>query len=190
VEYAVSPHIRSRIVVVLNQGVYSVTEIADIIREPLNNVGNHIHELLEAGSIEIAETKKVRNFSQHYLQRVPMPFFSKSEAKAMTWQARQVMACLIVQSLLSEIMVALWAGKIFNDPLDWFVFDRLELDAEGRQELYEEQEAYWDRIKEIKTGSTDRVAESGDDTTAHVVAVLGFEGGLRAREPSCSPDGD
>ena len=190
VEYAVSHHIRSRIVVVLNQGIYAPAEIADIIREPLNNVGNHIRELLDAGSIEIAETKRVRNFFQHYLQRVPMPFFSKSEAKAMTLQARQVMAGLIVQSLVAEIMVALWSGKIFDDPLDWLVFDRLELDAEGCQELYEEQEGSWNRIKKIKARSANRVARSGEKTAARVVAVIGFEGGLRAPEPSYSPDGD
>lgn len=190
VEYAVSHRIRSKILVVLNQGTYAPVELAAIIREPLNNVSNHIRELLDAGSIEIADTRRRRNFSQHYLRAVPMPFFSKREAEAMTWQQRQVWAGLIIQSLLAELMAGLWARKMFDDPRDWVAWERLDLDAEGRQELYEEQEESWQRLQAIKTRAAERVGQSGEDTTSYVVSVLGFEGALRPPEPSYSADGD
>lgn len=190
VEYAVSHRIRSQILIVLNQGTYTTAEIADIIGEPLNRVGNHTRELLDAGSIEIADTKRRRNMHQHYLRAVRTPFFSKEEAKAMTWQERQVSAGLIIQSLVAEMMAGLWGGRMFDDPRDWLTWEHLSLDAEGRQELFEEQERSWERLKAIKARATDRVAESGEDTAPYIASVLGFARALKAPQPSHSANAD
>lgn len=190
VEYAVSHVIRSQILVVLHQGIYATGEIADIIREPLNNVGNHIRELLDAGSIEIAASMPRRNTRRHYYRAVTIPFFSRGEIKTANWQERQLTAGLIIQSLVAELMAGLWAGKMFDDPRDWLAWERFHLDAEGRQELYDEQEKSWNRLKEIKTRAADRVAESGEETAPYLVSVLGFLGALKAPKPSYSADTD
>lgn len=190
VEFAVSHRIRSKILVILDQGIYTSAELADIIGEPLNKIGNHIRELLDAGSIEIAASKRRRNTHQHYYRAVRMPFFSEREAEVMTWQERQVSAGLIVQALIAEVMAGLWAGKMFDDPRDWMTWERLNLDADGRQELYEEQQESWERLDAIKARSADRVAESGDDTAPYIVSVLGFERALEAPKPSHSADPD
>jgi DNA-binding transcriptional ArsR family regulator len=190
VEYAVSHRTRSQILMVLNQGIYTTAEIADIIGEPLNKVGNHIRELVDAGSIEIADTRRRRNTHQHYLGAVRMPFLSEGDVETMTWQQRQVTAGLIIQSLVAEMMAGLWAGNIFDDPRDWMTWDLLDLDAEGRQELYDEQEESWKRLEKIKARAANRVAESGEDTDPYVVGVLGFECALKAPKPSHSASTD
>jgi DNA-binding transcriptional ArsR family regulator len=190
VEYAVSHRIRSQILIVLSQGIYTTSEIADIIGEPLNRVGNHIRELLDAGSIEIADTKRRRNTHQHYLRAVRTPFFSNGEARVMTLQERQVSAGLIIQSLVAEMMAGLWGGRMFDDPRDWLTWEHLSLDAEGRQELYEEQEQSWERLKTIKARAANRVAQSGEDTAPFVVSVLGFERALEAPKSSYTVDPD
>lgn len=190
VEYAVSHVIRSQILVVLHQGIYATAEIADIIREPVNNVGNHIRELLDAGSIELADFRRRRNTRRHYYRAVTIPFFSKGEIKAANWQERQLTAGLIVQSLVAELMAGLWAGKLFDDPRDWLTWERFDLDAEGRQELFAEQEESWERLKAIKARAADRVAESGEDTDPYLVSVLGFTGALKAPKPSHSAKAD
>jgi hypothetical protein len=175
---------------ILNQGIYTASEIGDIIGEPLNRVGNHVRELLDAGSIEIADTKRRRNTHQHYLRAVATTFFSERAAKTMTSQERQVSAGLIIQGQVAEMMAALWAGKLFDDPRDWLTWDLFNLDAEGRQELYEEQEESWKRLEAIKAKTANRVAESGEETDPYVVSVLGFGRALRAPEPSHSVDTD
>jgi DNA-binding transcriptional ArsR family regulator len=190
VAYAVSHRIRVQILIILNQGIYTSAEIADIIGEPLNKVGNHIRELVDAGSIEIADSKRRRNTQQHYYRGGRTPFYSGGDVEAMTSQQRQVTAGLIIQSLVAEIMAGLWAGRMFDDPRDWLTWDRLDLDAEGRQELYEEQEESWERLKAIKARAVNRVAESGEDTAPYVVSVLGFERALRAPKPSHSANTD
>lgn len=190
VAYAVSHRTRVQILIVLNQGLYTAGEIASIIGEPLNKVGNHIRELVDAGSIEIADTRRRRNTQQHYYRAVRTPFYSEGEVEAMTWQQRQVTAGLVIQSLVAEMMAGLWAGNMLDDPRDWMTWDRLNLDAEGRQELYEEQEESWKRLEAIKARAANRVAESGGDTAPYVVSVLGFERALKAPKPSHSASTD
>lgn len=190
VEYAVSHRTRTQILIILDQGIYTSAELAEITGEPLNRIGNHIRELLDAGSIEIADTKRRRNTQQHYYRVVRTPFFSEREAEAMTWQERQVNAGLIIQGLLAEVMAALWAGEMFDDPRDWLTWERLDLDAEGRQELFKEQRESWERLQAIKAEAARRVAESGEATTPYVVSVLGFERAMKAPAPSYSVDTD
>jgi DNA-binding transcriptional ArsR family regulator len=190
VEYAVSHRTRSQILTILDQGIYTSAELADITGEPLNRIGNHIRELLDAGSIEIADTMRRRNTQQHYYRAVRMSFFSEREAEAMTWQERQIGAGLIIQALMAEVMAGLWAGRMFDDPRDWLTWEPLNLDTEGRQELFEEQQESWERLKSIKARAADRVAESCEETTPYVASVLGFERALKAPKPSHSADTD
>lgn len=190
VEYAVSHRTRSQILTILDQGIYTTAELSDITGEPLNRIGNHIRELLDAGSIEIADTRRRRNAQQHYYRTVRMPFFSESETEAMPWQERQVRAGLIMQGLVAEMMAALWAGEMFDDPRDWMAWERLSLDQEGRQELFEEQEKSWERLQAIKARVATRVAETKEATAPYVASILGFERALSAPKPSYSIDPD
>jgi DNA-binding transcriptional ArsR family regulator len=119
VAYAVSHRTRVQILIVLNQGTYTAGEIADIIEEPLNKVANHIRELVDAGSIEVADSKRRRNTVQYYYRAVRTPYYSKQDIEAMTWQQRQVTAGLVIQSLVAETMAGLWAGKMHDDPGVW-----------------------------------------------------------------------
>lgn len=190
VEYAVSHRTRSQILTILDQGIYTSAELADILGEPLNRIGNHIRELLDAGSIEIADTVRRRNTHQHYYRAVRTPFFSEREARTMTWQERQISAGLIVQGLVAEIMAALWAGQMFDDPRDWLTWQPVNLDAAGRQELFEEQEESWKRLEAIKARAADRVAKTGEETAPYVISALGFERALKAPKSSHSADPD
>ena len=79
ITYAWNHRTRVHILIVLNEGTYTPAEIAAIIDEPLSNVSNHIRELLESGSIELAKTEKVRNATQHYYRAVETPYFSDEE---------------------------------------------------------------------------------------------------------------
>jgi len=179
VAYAVGHRTRVHILLVLNEGTFTPGEIARIIDEPLNNVSNHIRELVDAGSIELARTEQVRNTLQHYYRAVEMPFFSKEDAEAMTPEQRQVTAGLVVQSMMAEVMAALWAGKFHSDPLVWLTWNWFHVDERGRGEIAAEQERSWERIKEIEAEATNRRAESGDASETVIVAQLGFE---RARK--------
>lgn len=83
VPYAISHRTRVHILIVLNEGTFTPGQIAEVIGEPLNNVSNHIRELADAGSIELAKKEQVRNTILHYYRAVEMPFYSDEEIAAM-----------------------------------------------------------------------------------------------------------
>lgn len=174
VAFAISHRIRVQVLALLNEGVYTPQQIADVIGEPLNKVAHHIHELAEAGSIELADTKMVRNAVQHYYRGVQMPFYTDEDVAQMTPQQRQVTAGLIIQSIQAELMAALWAGKMHSDPRVWLAWRWFNVDKQGRNDIADEQQRHWDRIQQIEAESTNRRAESGEDAKSIIVATLGF----------------
>jgi DNA-binding transcriptional ArsR family regulator len=191
VAYAVGHRTRIHILLLLNEGTYTTGEIAEIIDEPLNNVSNHVRELVDAGSIELVETKRVRNALQHCYRAVELgAYYSDGEAAAMTQQQRHITAGLVIQSTIAEVMAALWAGKMHSDPRVWLTWNWFNLDAQGRQEMADEQERSWKRLCEIEVESTNRRAISGEESVSIVAAQFGFERARKTPQPSRSADGE
>jgi DNA-binding transcriptional ArsR family regulator len=183
VTYALSHRIRVHILWILNEGTYTNAQVAKIIEEPANNVANHMRELLDAGSIELARSEQKGNITQHFYRAVEIPFYSQEEAEAMTPGQRQVTAGLVIQSAAAEIMAALWSGTL-ADPRTVLVWNPHTLDERGREDLEEEEERYIERAQEIEVESTNRRAKSGEPGQSIVVAMFGFE---RARRPPKFP---
>lgn len=179
VTYAVSHRIRVHILWILNEGTYTNAQVAAIIDEPANTVGNHMRELLDAGSIELAKSEQRGNLTQNFYRAVEIPFYSQEEAEAMTPEQRQVTAGLVVQSAAAEIMAALWSGTL-ADPRTVLTWHPYTLDQEGREDLEAEEKRYLERAQEIQIQSTNRRAESGEEGQSMIAALFGFE---RARRP-------
>jgi DNA-binding transcriptional ArsR family regulator len=179
VSYAVSHPTRIHVLVVVHHGTYTATQIAQIINEPLNNVSNHIRELVDAGSIEIARTAQKGNIVQHYYRAVEMPFYSDEEVAGMTPEQRQVSAGLVVQSMAAEAMAALRTGKLV-DPRAWLTWNWFNVDEQGRQDIADEQRRSWNRMQEIEAESINRRADSDEEATTMIVTQLSYE---RARKP-------
>lgn len=190
IAYAVGHRIRVQILVILSEGIFSPDQIAQIIGEPTNKVSHHIKELLEAGSIELAKTEPARNALQHYYRAVEMPYYSDEEFAAMTPQQRQVTLGLTLQQMMAEAMAAFWAGRMIDDPRVWLTQCWFNVDDQGREEIADEQERSWERVREIEADSINRCAGSGEHTSSIVVAQMGFK---RERKgptppPAASPE--
>jgi DNA-binding transcriptional ArsR family regulator len=183
VGYALSHRIRVYVLTLLNEGVYTPDQLARLIGEPTNKVSHHVKELLEAGSIELAKVEKVRNADQHYYRAVEMPFYSDELAEEMTPQQRKVTAGLTLQCMIAEAMSAFWAGKLHKDPRVWLAWRWFNVDAQGRQDIADEQQRSWERMQEIEVESTNRRAQSGEEAASIVVADMGFERERSAPRP-------
>lgn len=183
VAYAVSHRIRVHILWILNEGTYTNAEVAKIIGEVPNTTANHMRELLDAGSIELARTEQRGNISQHYYRAVEIPFYSQEEAEELTPEERHMIAGLAVQSAAAEIMAALWNGTL-ADPRAVIAWKPHTLDQQGREALEEEERRYLERAEEIEVEAANRRAESGESGQSIVVAMFGFE---RARRTASFP---
>lgn len=183
VGYALGHRIRVEILTLLNEGVYTADDIATLVGESRQNVHHHLKELLSGRSIEIAKVEKRRNTDLHYYRAVEMPSFSEEVLATMTPEERQATAGIIVQHSTAELMAALAAGKLNNDLQVCLAWRWFNLDAQGRQELSEEQERQWERFQEIEAASTNRRAESGEEARSIIVAEWGFERARSAPDP-------
>jgi DNA-binding transcriptional ArsR family regulator len=183
VQYALGHKIRVHILIVLNDGIYTAAQLAEIIGEPLNNVSNHLRKMLDDGSVEVAKEERKGNVVQYWYKAVEVPFYSKETAEGMTHLQRQMIAGAIVQSGSAEVLAALYAGKL-ADPRTVLFWHWYDVDRQGREDLENENVRYLERVKKIQTESDSRCAESGEESTSMLVSLSVFE---RARKAGKLP---
>jgi DNA-binding transcriptional ArsR family regulator len=174
VVFALAHRTRLYVLTLLNEGSYTIDEIAGLIGEERENVKYHIKELMDAGAIELAKAEPVRNTQKHYYRAVEMPTYSDEELEAMSADERQAIIGLTIQCLAAEVLASFWAGKMEGDPKLWLGWRWFNLDAQGREELAEEQMRWWSRIQEIEAESANRRTESGEDAQSVIVASMSF----------------
>lgn len=182
VGFAVSHRVRVEVLTLLNEGVYTADDIGALVGESRQAVSYHLKELLDAGSIEIARVEKKRNADLHYYRAVEMPSYDREELEALAPSQRQEIAGLIVQCSTAEVMAALAAGKLSEDPRVCLMWRWFNLDARGREELFEEQERFWERVQEIEVRSTNRRAQTGEVARSYIVGEWGYERARTAPE--------
>ena len=175
VSYSVGHRIRIEILCILNEGTHSASELSRLIHQPLTTIGHHIKELVDSRCIELARVEKVRNTDQHFYRAIELPFITDEEAEALPAEVKQEYAALILQTITAEGLGALWAGKMNADPAVRMMWRWFNLDAQGRQELADEQRESWERIVDIEARSTNRRAESGEEAVTLIATTMGFE---------------
>ena len=175
VSYGVGHRLRIEILCLLNEATYSASALATKTRQPLTTISHHIKELLNSGCIELARTEKVRNADQHFYRAIKMPLITDEEAEALPAEVKQEYAAVILQGAMAEGMDALWAEKLNRDPNVRMMWRWFNLDAQGRQELADEQRESWERITEIEARATARRLESKEEPKTMIAVTLGFE---------------
>ncbi|MFN8215902.1 MAG: winged helix-turn-helix domain-containing protein [Solirubrobacterales bacterium] len=185
---ALGHRIRVEILALLNEGVYTADQLAALIGESRQTVHHHLKVLLRDNSIEIAKVERRRNANLYFYRAIEMPSFDEEELAAMTPEQRQAIAGLIVQHATAEIMAALASGKLSEDPAVVLAWRWFNLDEQGRRDLLAEQERLWHRAGEIEAESTNRRAQSGEESTTIVLAEFGFERARKAPDPPTVSD--
>jgi DNA-binding transcriptional ArsR family regulator len=188
VSYALGHRVRVAVLTLLNEGVYTADQIAALIGETRQAVHHHLKKLLEANSVELAKVEKRRNADLFYFRAVEMADYDEAAIASMTPAERQEIAGLIVQHSTAEVMAALGAGKLNNDPKVMLAWRWFNLDRQGREDLAEEQERYWRRIREIDAESVNRRAKSGEEVKSYIVGEWGFERARTAPVPPANTD--
>jgi DNA-binding transcriptional ArsR family regulator len=184
VAFALNHKTRVQILIVLNEGTFSASDVARIIDEPLNRVSNHMREMADDGSIELVKTEPIRNALQHYYRAVEIPEYSAEETAAMTPEQRRVTAGLIIQSMVAEMLASLSGGKMDRgDERICLAWDWLNVDTQGREEIADVQEDCWRRLREVEVDATNRRSETGEPAISLLVSLTGFERARKGPEP-------
>lgn len=176
VSYALGHGVRVDILCYLNEAPRSPSELAELLDLPLSKVEHHIKELLASGSIELAYVQKGSgNTRQHFYRAVEIPFFTDEEMWAKPFEERQEIYGLILQSSAAEALAAFRAGKVSNDPRACMAWRWFNLDAQGRNDLADENARSWDRMMEIEAESANRRAITREKGVSIVVSLLAHE---------------
>jgi DNA-binding transcriptional ArsR family regulator len=165
---------------ILNEGEFSAGEVAILIGEDVKNVRNHLRELYEAGSIELAGSKNVGGYVRAIYRAIELPVIEDEEARKMTAEERHDVSGAISQGLLAETVSAYRNGKLDTDPV-CLMWDAPVLDGLGEQKMHDLFLATWAQAQEIEAESINRLAESGETGQINVVGLLAFERGRTGR---------
>src|ERR1044071_2532112 len=79
VQYALGHKTRVHILILLNEGIYTAGDLANMIQEPLNNVHKHLGKMLEDGSIEIAREDQEGNIVRYWYRAVETQCYEQEE---------------------------------------------------------------------------------------------------------------
>jgi DNA-binding transcriptional ArsR family regulator len=175
VAYAVGHRIRIDALAILNEGKASPSEIAGVLDESISMVGHHIKELYDSGCIEAAGTEQVRGATEHFYRAVTLPYISDEEYRALPLKTRRELVGLIIQAIMAEVLASFRASKLETDEDLWLTWQCLNLDAQGRREVADEQAESYARLIEIQERNATRLSESGETGATAVVAMMGFE---------------
>jgi predicted transcriptional regulator len=183
VAFAVGHRIRIDALSILNEGTASPNEIAKAIGEGVSKVGHHVKELFDSGCIEFVGTEQRRGATEHFYRAIARPFISDKEARELPEETKREFAALILQAIMAEGLASLRAGKMDADEDIWMSWRSVNLDAQGRREVADEQAASYARIEEIEARCIARLVESDQAGTSTVVAAMSFERSRAGRPP-------
>lgn len=193
VQYALGHRTRVYILILLNEGTYTAAELAAMIEEPLNNVHKHLGKMLEDGSVEVAREEKEGNITRYWYRAVETQCYQEDEFEQLPFVYRQNITGAILQSGTAEVMAGFYAGNL-ADPKACCYWDWYNLDAQGRSDAQALNLRYLNELREIECESTNRAAETGEQTTSMLLQNMFFErprkGLSRAFRLGRSPFGD
>jgi hypothetical protein len=179
--HAVNHWIRVEALAIFHEGEFSTGEVAEMIGEDVKLVRGHVKDLYDSGCIEFAGYKMVGSVMRPIYRSIVRAVVSDEAYRAMSIEDRHDLNGAVVQGLHAESVSSYRNGKMDTDENLCLVWQALNLDSRGKQELKEYLTARWKGAKEIEAKAANRMAESGESGTSSVIGLLGFERGRAGR---------
>lgn len=174
VQYALGHKTRVYILILLNEGIYTASELATMMDVPPNNVHKHLTKMLEDGSIEVARKETDGNIVRFWYRAVETQCYQQEEFEQLPFEYRQNIAGAILQSGTAEVMAGFYAGNL-ADPRACCYWEWYNLDRQGREDAEALNLRYLNELGEIEVEATNRAAQSGEETTSMLLHNMFFE---------------
>jgi DNA-binding transcriptional ArsR family regulator len=159
--------LRVEILEVLERGVASPTEVADVLNVALQHVSYHVRMLAEYGCIELVRARPVRGAQEHFYKPLP-----KASIGHPNWQSvpRALVGDLVfsvLQEFVRKVVLALRAGTIGSYEETPLGSMTIMVDDIGRDEARGIVHDAQARLSEIDTASRQR-SSGGDSLKPYV----------------------
>jgi DNA-binding transcriptional ArsR family regulator len=167
--------LRVQILIILNEKVASPNMLAQQLDQSLNLVAYHVRVLEKYDCIELVDTKQRRGATEHFYRATRRQLLSDAQWAQMPASLRPGMAAAILKSIFEDIEVASKAGTL--EQVDDAHVSRtpVVLDQQGWSEMSELLDGTLDRVLEIQTEASERIATSGEKGELAKVHLLHFK---------------
>ncbi len=173
---ALSHELREQILIILNERMASPNELSKELDEGLSQVSYHVKVLKDYGCITQVKTVPRRGAVEHYYRATARPFLSNSDWHELPRTAREGLSAGLVQSIVSDTVVALEEGTFDAREDRHLSRTSLIVDEKGWRELTAAMETALNKVIKIQEESSKRLAKAGaEDGFATLVAMVGVE---------------
>jgi len=178
--------LRVQILVILNEKVASPNMLAQQLDQSLNLVAYHVRVLEKYDCIELVDTKQRRGATEHFYRATRRQFLSDDEWSRMPSSLRPGMAGAVFKSVFEDIEAASKAGTL--DQVDDIHLSRtpMVLDGKGWDDVSVLLKGALDRLLEIQTEASARMAEGGEAGVPAKVHLMHF----KSPSPSAPAEGE
>ncbi len=164
--------LRVQILIILNEKIASPNMLAQQLDQSLNLVAYHVRVLEKYDCIELVDTKQRRGATEHFYRATRRQFLSDDEWSRMPANLRPGMASAVLKSVFEDLELASNAGTL--DEVDDIHLSRtpMVLDKKGWSDVSELLKSTLDRLLEIQTEASNRIAESNEIGTLAKVHLM------------------
>lgn len=182
--------LRVQILIILNERVASPNLLSQELEQSLNLVAYHVRVLEKYDCIELVDTKQRRGATEHFYRATRRQFLSDAELARMPESLRPGLAGAILKSVFDDIEEASKSGSL--DEVDDLHLSRTPMivDKRGWSEVSELLRGTLDRVLEIQTESSERIAGGGEPGILSKVHLLHFKSPDPKRAADAPVDAD
>ncbi|HVD86202.1 MAG TPA: winged helix-turn-helix domain-containing protein [Solirubrobacterales bacterium] len=167
--------LRVQILIILNERVASPNLLAQELDQSLNLVAYHVRVLEKYDCIELVDTKQRRGATEHFYRATRRQFLSDDEWSRMPKSLRPGMAGAVLKSVFEDIEDASKCGTL--DEVEDIHLSRtpMVVDRQGWDDVSETLKGALDRLLEIQTEASERIAAGEEQGILSKVHMLHFK---------------
>jgi hypothetical protein len=167
--------LRVQILIILNEKVASPNMLSQQLDQSLNLVAYHVRVLEKYDCIELVDTKQRRGATEHFYRATRRQFLTDSEWSRLPESLRPGLSGAMLKSAFDDV----------EEALDKGTFDELEdrhlsrtpmvVDKQGWEDTTQLLLGTLDRLLEIQTETSERLAKGGEEGILAKVVMLHFK---------------
>lgn len=167
--------LRVQILIILNEKVASPNLLAQQLDQSLNLVAYHVRVLEKYDCIELVDTKQRRGATEHFYRATRRQFLSDDEWARMPESLRPGMAGAMLKSVFEDIEAAAKSGTLEEVEDIHLSRTPMVVDKQGWSDVSTLLKGTLDRLLEIQTEASERIATGDEEGILSKVHLLHFK---------------
>ncbi|HEX6204402.1 MAG TPA: winged helix-turn-helix domain-containing protein [Solirubrobacterales bacterium] len=176
--------LRVQILIILNEKVASPNLLAQQLDQSLNLVAYHVRVLEKYDCIELVDTKQRRGATEHFYRATRRQLLSDDEWSRMPESLRPGMAGAMLKSVFEDIEAAAKSGTLEEVEDIHLSRTPMVVDKQGWSDVSTLLKGTLDRLLEIQTEASERIATGGEEGILSKVHLLHFKSPASGDETS------